>query len=128
MKNLTTDEVIKNIIVHYSLLPAFPSDDPVRDAILAGVKVTGVTLTYNDKIVAQYPIFITNDMHYDELKMYLEYIENIMTPLVAKKIANNEAFEIQALMSSQKCEGKCGGKCGDKCGDKCSGNCEGCKN
>ena len=63
-------------------------------------------------------------MHYDELKMYLEYIENIMTPLVAKKIANNEAFEIQALMSSQ----KCGGKCGGKCGDKCSGNCEDCKN
>ena len=128
MKNLTTDEVIKNIIVHHSLLPAFQSDNPVRDAILAGVKVTGVTLTYNDKIVAQYPIFITNDMHYDELKMYLEYIENIMTPIVAKKISNNEAFEIQALMSSQKCGGKCGGKCGDKCGDKCSGNCEGFKN
>lgn len=115
MKKITTDEVIKNIIVHHSLLPAFQSDNPVRDAILAGVKVTGVTLTYKDKIVAQYPIFITNDMHYDELKMYLEYIENIMTPLVAEKIANNEAFEIQTLMKSQKCGGH-----------SCHGNCEGC--
>lgn len=116
MNKLTIEKIIKNINVHHSLLPAFQSDDPVRDAILAGVKVTGVTLTYKDKIVAQYPIFITNDMHYDELKMYLEYIEHIMTPLVAEKLANNEVFEIQTLMKNQKCEGH-----------TCDGNCGGCK-
>lgn len=97
--------------VHYSLLPAFQSDDPIRDAILAGVKVTGVTLTLEDRIVAQYPIFITNDMHYDELKLYLEHIAGIMLPLVSEKLENNEVFEIQTLMNSKKCGNcqNCGG-------------------
>lgn len=98
---------MKDLKVHYSLLPAFQTDDPVRDAILAGVKVTGITITLEDKIVAQYPIFITNDMHYDNLKLYLEEIANKLLPLVREKLENNEQFEIRDLMKS-KCNG-CGG-------------------
>ena len=110
---------IDNLKVHYSLLPAFQSDDPIRDAILAGVKVTGITLTLEDRIIAQYPIFITNDMHYDELKLYLEHIAEIMLPLGKEKLINNEAFEIQTLMGGTKCGG-CKG-CSHK---NSSGSCE----
>ena len=106
--NKSIEEIINEIEVHQSLLPAFKSDDPVRDAILAGVKVTGITLSYKDRIIAQYPIFVTNDMHYDELKLYLEHIEKILVPLVAEKLLKNEAFETQTLMAKQKCKG-CGG-------------------
>ncbi len=49
---------MKDLKIHYSLLPAFQTDDPVRDAILTGVKVTGITITLEDKIVAQYPILL----------------------------------------------------------------------
>lgn len=101
---------MKNLKIHYSLLPAFSnSDDSVRDAILAGVKVTGITITMEDKIVAQYPIFITNDMHYDNLKLYLEEIANKLLPLVQEKLENNEQFEVKDLMGTKsKCNG-CGG-------------------
>ena len=50
-------------------------------------------------------MFITGDMHYDELKTYLEHIANIMLPLVKEKIANNEAFESQTLMKNSNCSG-----------------------
>ncbi len=98
---------MKDLKLHYSLLPAFQSDDPVRDAILAGVKVTGVTITLEDKIIAQYPIFITNEMHYDNLKLYLEQVGEKLFTAVKEKIENNEQFEIKDLMNNG-CHG-CGG-------------------
>ena len=104
---------MKDLVIHYSLFPAFQdSDDPIRDAILSGVKVTGVTITMEDKIVAQYPIFITNEMHYDNLRLYLEEVGAKLLALVKEKISNNEQFEVKDLMSSgcHNC-GNCGG-CG----------------
>lgn len=97
---------MNNFKIHYSLLPAFgQSDDPIADAILEGVKVTGITITLNNKIIAQYPIFITGDMHYDNLKLYLEEVADKLLMLVKEKIANNEQFEIKDLMSTNKCWG-----------------------
>ncbi len=99
---------MKDLETHYSLLPAFAdSDDPVRDAILAGIKVTGITLTLENKIIAQYPIFITNEMHYDNLKLYLEQVGEKLRSVVEEKIKNNEQFEVKDLMKSG-CHG-CGG-------------------
>ena len=106
--NQTTE---KNIIkVHHSLLPAFDSDEPVRDAILAGVKVTGITFYYTNpkRIITQYPIFIANASHYDDVKRELEYLEQTIYPLVLEKILNNEQFEIKTLLSKG-CSGNCGG-------------------
>lgn len=92
---------MKDLKTHYSLFPAFQtSDDAVRDAILSGVKVTGVTITLEEKIIAQYPVFITNDMHYDNLKLYLEEIAKKLLSLVKEKLENNEQFEVQDLMKS----------------------------
>jgi len=86
---------------HYSLLPAFDTDEPIKQAILSGVKVTGLTIyfTNSKKIIAQYPIFIRNDMHYEDLLQELTYAEQTILPLVVKKIINNEQFEISELIN-----------------------------
>lgn len=90
---------------HHSLLPAFNTDEPVRDAMLAGVKVTGVTFYYENptRIVAQYPIFITNDMHYEDVVQQLNYLEQALYPLISEKIANNEPFELKSLRKQNGC-------------------------
>lgn len=95
---------------HHSLLPAFDCEEPEREAVLAGVKVTGITIyfTESQKIIAQYPVFIKNDTHYDELKQELDYIEQTILPLVVQKILNNESFEVRSLLNKA-CSGKCGG-------------------
>lgn len=97
-----------NVITsHKSLLPSFDTKEPVKDAFLAGVKVTGITILYTipRKILAQYPVFIYNDAHYDELENELACIEQYLFPAVIKKIIKNEPFETQSLMNG----GKCGG-------------------
>lgn len=101
-----------HISVHYSLLPAFDSDEPLRDAILAGVKVTGLTFYYTSprKIIAQYPIFISNASHYDDVERELEYLEQVLYPLILDKILRNEPFELKNLLSKG-CSGSCGGGC-----------------
>jgi hypothetical protein len=98
---------------HHSLLPAFDTDEPVKDAILAGVKVTGITIYETDtkKIITQYPIFIKEDMHYDELKQELDYLEQTIYPLVTEKVLNKELFNIKELMNGS-CSGNCGGCAG----------------
>ena len=91
---------------HLSLLPSFRSSEPVKEAFMAGVKVTGVTVYYTkpEKILAQYPVFIYNSTHYDELKQELEYIEQALFPAVVEKILNNEPFESRTLLGNS-----CGG-------------------
>ena len=110
----TTDKDINtkyNVLrCNYSLLPAFDSVNPVADAIFAGVKVTGITVLFTNpqRIIAQYPIFINNDVHYDELIERIKYVEQIFFPLVIEKLLQNELFESQYVMQSCKC-----GNCGD---------------
>ena len=96
---------------HHSLLPAFDGKEPEKEAILEGVKVTGITIYFTNpkKIIAQYPIFITNSMHYEDLMKEMEYLEQTIYPIVAQKILNNEAFELQSIMNKG-----------------CGNNCKGC--
>ena len=94
------------------LLPAFKnSENPIADAIIEGCKVTGVTILNNDKIIAQYPIFITQDMHFDDLENHINQIEQVLYPLVIEKVLNNEPFETQKLMKQNSCSSSCGGNC-----------------
>lgn len=105
------NEIPENHInVHYSLLPVFQDEEPVKQAFLAGVKVTGITFYYTNpqRIIAQYPIFISNFSHYDDVERELEYLEQTIYPLILEKILNNEPFEIRQLLS-QGCSGNCGG-------------------
>ena len=99
-----------HVAVHHSLLPAFDSEEPVRDAILAGVKVTGLTFYYTNpkKIITQYPIFISNASHYDNVTKELEYLEQTIYPLILERLLENKPFEIRNLLSKG-CSGNCGG-------------------
>ena len=99
------------LVCHPSLLPAFASAEPIKDAILSGVKVTGITVYFakSKRIVAQYPVFIRNEIGYDELKQELKYVEQTFLPLIAKKLLNNEPIE--SAMLNNHCGGCCGG-CG----------------
>lgn len=103
----------KAIVCCHSLLPSFENDkEPVKSAILEGVKITGITIYYTNpkKIVAQYPIFINNNVHYEELKQELEYLEQTLFPVVIRKIINNEQFEMRSVLNQNgKCAGSCGG-------------------
>lgn len=110
----------KVINIHPSILPAFKGKDAIQQAFLAGVKVTGVTIHEVDstldggKIIAQYPVFITQGTHLDELEEEIHTIEHKLYPIVAEKVLDDKVFDFQDLMRSS-CSG--GGKCnGGKCG------------
>lgn len=110
----TKNNVLKT---HYSLLPSFEGDEPLKQAILSGVKVTGITVYYSGtkEIITQYPIFIKNGTHYDEILQELKYLEQTILPLAIKKILQNEPFEIRDLIGGNSCSGSCAG-------------CKGCSN
>lgn len=118
-KTLPQEFLNKNTVinVHQSLLPAFDTETPVKDAYLYGVKVTGVTVVQyknNDKkILAQYPVLIDNYTHYDDLENELKEIESKLYPLVIKSVLEDKIFDIVELLSptTNQCGG-CGG-CGN---------------
>ena len=95
---------------HHSLLPAFDCKEPEKETILEGVKVTGITIYYTNpkRIIAQYPVFITNSMHYEELKQELDYVEQTIFPIVIQKVLNNEVFDIPSIVNKG-CGNHCGG-------------------
>lgn len=111
--------------VRNTLLPSFDTDEPLKDAILYGAKVTGLTFYFTKpfRILAQYPILISNDKHYDELETELSLICQSLLPIIVKKIINNEQFEIKELLNNAKNNG-CGG-CGE---NHTNGKCNSCKN
>jgi len=99
------------ICVHHSLLPAFEGEEPVKQAFLAGVKVTGITFYYTNpyKIIAQYPVFIPNAAHFDDIEKELEYLEQTIYPVIIEKILKNEPFELKNILTKN-----CGGCLGCK--------------
>lgn len=116
------NEIISNntvLNIHQSLLPSFDTQEPIKDAYLAGVKVTGVTVYMytNDtnKILAQYPIMIDAYTHYDELEIEIKQLETKLYPLVIKSMLADKVFDIVELLTPTT-EHHCGG---------CSG-CGGC--
>lgn len=115
----------KVINIHPSLLPAFKgSKDAIKDAFMAGVKVSGVTIHWvtsdvdGGKIIAQYPVFITNETHYDEFEAQMHQLEHQLYPVVIESILNDKVFDFMDLMKKS-----CGshGSCG-----KDDGGCKGC--
>jgi len=116
----------KFINIHPSLLPSFKGKDAIKQAFLAGVKVSGITIHWVEKsvdtgkIIAQYPVFIDNSMSLDEFEEEIHIIEHKLYPIVIEKILEDKVFDFQDLMKSS-----CGGKCGSNKGNKgCGGNCE----
>ncbi|MDR1327336.1 MAG: phosphoribosylglycinamide formyltransferase, partial [Heliobacteriaceae bacterium] len=85
--------------IHPSLLPAFKGKDAIKQAYLAGVKVSGVTVHWVEKdidcgkIIAQYPVLIGNLTHFDEFEREIHAIEHALYPVVIEKILNDEVFD-----------------------------------
>lgn len=116
---IISDDVLeqmgKVINIHPSLLPAFKgSANGIKDAFLAGVKVSGVSVHWvtsdvdGGQIIAQYPVFITNDMHFDEFEEEMHKIEHKLYPIVIEKLLEDKIFDFSDLMKST-CGGGCGG-------------------
>lgn len=108
-------EMGKIINIHPSLLPAFKgSANAIKDAFLAGVKVSGVSVHWvtpevdGGQIIAQYPVFITNDMHFDEFEAEMHKVEHKLYPIVIEKLLENKIFDFSDLMKSS-CGSSCGG-------------------
>ncbi len=89
-----------SINVHPSLLPAFDCEDAINRAFMAGVKVSGVTITCGDKIIAQYPVLIGLDTHYEEFKRDVIEVEKRLIPPVIEAILEDRIFDFQDLFRS----------------------------
>lgn len=112
----------KFINLHPSLLPAFKGENALYRAFEAGVKVSGVTIHTmtsvhdNEKIIAQYPVLISNLTHFDEFEKMTQNLINLIYPIVIEKTLDNKLFDFQDLLNNSK--SGCGGNCGG-----CSGGC-----
>lgn len=113
-------ELGKFVNIHPSLLPAFKGKDAISRAFSAGVKVSGVTVHHvtneldGGKIIAQYPVLITNLMHFDEFEAEIHKVEHILYPKVIECILEDKVFDFPDLF-----EKGCAGNCPD-------GGCGGC--
>lgn len=103
------------IKVHYSLLPAFDTQNPIEDAFNSGVKISGVTINYinedfsNGKIIAQYPVFIDYMTTLQEFKDEIYKVSQKLAPFVLESILDDKVFCFDMLLKPQSgCSG-CGG-------------------
>lgn len=120
--NLSSEQIniAPTIRLHNSLLPAFNSAEPVKDAYLEGVKVTGVTVHRVEKtdmtglILAQYPVLIDSYTSYGQLETEIKNIGNKLYPLVIKSVLDDTVFDLVEFLADKpkhKCSncGKCSG-------------------
>lgn len=78
--------------IHPSLLPAFPGRDAVRQALAAGVKITGVTVHFVDEfvdhgpIIAQQAVPVFVDDSVESLHARIQKEEHQLYPRVVKAL------------------------------------------
>lgn len=83
------------INVHPSLLPAFPGAHAVRDALAAGVKVTGSTVHFIDHLVDHGPIIMQEPVRVEdndtELSLHerIKAVEHQMLPQACAALLEN---------------------------------------
>ena len=101
------------ITIHPSLLPAFRGKDAMERAFMSGVKVSGVTVyslnanENDERIIAQYPVLISNETHFDEFKSDIYHLEAVLYPVVIDKLLKDEVFDFPDLMNGCSCGGGC---------------------
>ena len=105
------------LCVFPSLLPSFKTKEPLKDAYLSGVKVSGISVVQNDKILAQYPVLIGNSTHYDEYVNEILAVAKKLYPPVIDAILNDRVFDFSDLFKNS-CQRH----------GNCSGNCSSCHN
>ena len=80
------------INIHPSLLPSFPGAHAVRDALAAGMKVTGTTVHYIDhevdhgEVIAQKPVAIEPGDDEGSLHERIKEVEHRLLPEVCKRL------------------------------------------
>lgn len=81
--------------IHPSLLPAFPGKDAVKQALDAGVKVSGVTIHYVDEgidtgpIIAQEPVTVFPKDTVDSLQKRIQQVEHVLYTKVINEITRS---------------------------------------
>ena len=111
----------KFINLHPSLLPAFRGDNALYRAFESGVKVSGITIHTmtgtpdTERILAQYPILISNLTHFDEFVSMTENLTNMIYPIVIEKTLEDKLFDFQDLFNKH-----------SSCSGNCSNGCQGC--
>lgn len=120
----TSVKDIKNsfnlVNIHPSLLPAFSTETALQDAFTSGVKVSGISIHSVDegiffgKILAQYPVLIGLDTHFDEYKREIFEISKKLYPIVIEAILEDRVFDFTDLFKSS-CSKGCGGCSGGSC-------------
>jgi|InofroStandDraft_1065614.scaffolds.fasta_scaffold00301_65 phosphoribosylglycinamide formyltransferase-1 len=110
--NIKNESKVLNI--YPSILPAFKDCNPIKEAFLSGVKVSGVSVhqvlpdNFYDRILAQYPVLIGNTTHIDEFTKELFAVSNKLYPVVIDAVLNDKVFDFSDLFKSS-CSGNCGG-------------------
>ncbi|MDY6359331.1 MAG: formyltransferase family protein [Cyanobacteriota bacterium] len=96
------DFVTKNSInIHPALLPAYKGVlNPIIEAFNDGVKVSGITVHKGDKILAQYPVLLSTDTHFDEFEQDMQNVQNKLVPVVVDCLLQDKVFDFQDLFKS----------------------------
>ena len=98
---------INSINIHSSLLPAFPQKDAIEKAFMYGVKISGITISNNNNIIAQYPVFISTDMHFDEFKQEIMKAKLQLSKMIILDILTNRAIDheyLQPVLNNKPCQ------------------------
>ncbi|KRG14369.1 phosphoribosylglycinamide formyltransferase [Lederbergia galactosidilytica] len=89
----------KIINLHPSLLPAFPGKEAIKQAVQAGVKITGITIHYVDEgmdtgpIIAQEAVEISEDDTLFDVERKIHQVEHIFYPQTLQKLCLREYEE-----------------------------------
>ena len=84
------------INIHPSLLPAFPGDMAVADALTFGVKVTGTTIhvatkKFDDgRIIAQIPVPVFTQDTPESLHRRIKRVEGVLYPFWIRKLTRKK--------------------------------------
>lgn len=108
------------INIHPSLLPAFAISNALQEGYTSGIKVSGISIHTVDKdkffgkILAQYPILIGLNTHFDEYKQEIFEISKKLYPIVIECMLYDKIFDFTDLLKAS-CTNSCGGCNGGKC-------------
>ena len=79
---------------------------------MSGVKVSGVTIyrESDKKILAQYPVLISNTTHFDEFEKDMRKTGEILYKKVTECVEQDKVIDFEDLFSTS-CKGNCACKC-----------------
>ena len=93
-------ELADNILtVHESLLPSFHECNSVENAFSFGVKISGVTISSNFGIVAQYPVFLSEGMHFDEFRTEILKAKYKLSKMVIENILEDRFVDYSSIFA-----------------------------